>query len=46
MTNERRKQIEEIANEYGFSFASAKRFLEDIENEVDTNEEMLDMMYN
>lgn len=26
MTDERRAQIEEIAKEYGFSFASAKRF--------------------
>ena len=45
MTNERRTQIEEIAKEYGFSFASAKRFLEEIESEVDTNEVMAEMWY-
>lgn len=45
MTDERRTQIEEIAKEYGFSFASAKRFLEEIENEVDTNEAMAEMWY-
>lgn len=45
MTDERRTQIEEIANEYGFSFASAKRFLEEIESEVDTNEAMAEMWY-
>ena len=45
MTDERRTQIEEIAKEYGFSFASAKRFLEEIESEVDTNEAMAEMWY-
>ena len=45
MTDERRTQIEEIAKEYGFSFASAKKFLEEIESEVDTNEAMAEMWY-
>ena len=45
MTDERRTQIEEIAKEYGFSFASAKEFLEEIESEVDTNEVMAEMWY-
>ena len=45
MTDERRTQIEEIAKEYGFSFASAKRFLEEIESEVDANEAMAEMWY-
>lgn len=45
MTDERRTQIEKIAKEYGFSFASAKRFLEEIENEIDTNETMAEMWY-
>lgn len=45
MTDERRTQIEEIAKEYGFSFASAKAFLEEIESEVDTNEAMSEMWY-
>lgn len=45
MTDERRTQIEEIAKAYGFSFASAKRFLEEIESEVDTNEVMAEMWY-
>ena len=45
MTNERRIQIEEIAKEYGFSFASAERFLEEIENEVDDVELMKEVWY-
>ena len=45
MTDERRIQIKEIAKEYGFSFASAKVFLEEIESEVDTNEAMAKTWY-
>lgn len=45
MTVERRTQIEEIAKEYGFSFVDAERFLEEIENEVDTDEMMREMWY-
>ena len=45
MTYERRTQLEEIAKEYGFSFASAKRFLEEIESEADANEAMAEMWY-
>ena len=45
MTNERRKEVERIAREYGFSFVDAKRFLEEIENDVDNNETMAEMWY-
>ena len=45
MTDERSSQIEEIAKEYGLSFASAKVFLEDIESDVDTNEDMANAWY-
>lgn len=45
MTDERRSQIEEIAKKYGFSFASAKAFLEEIESEVDTNELIANTWY-
>lgn len=45
MTNERQGQIEEIANEYGFSFVDAKRFLEEIESEIDTNDIMAEILY-
>ena len=45
MTAERKTQIEEIVKEYGFSFASAKRFLEEIEDEVDSVELMREVWY-
>ena len=45
MTDERKMQIEKIAKEYGFSFPSAKRFLEEIENEVDSVELMREVWY-
>lgn len=45
MTVERRKEVERIAKEYGFSFVDAERFLEEIENDVDTNEAMAEMWY-
>jgi hypothetical protein len=45
MTNERRTQIEEIAKEYGFSFASAERFLEEIENDIDNTETMREVWH-
>ena len=45
MTNERRTQIEEFAKEMGLSFASAKRMLEEIENDIDTNETMQEIWY-
>ena len=37
MTDERRTQIEEIAKEYGFSFASAKKFFKNPPNRADVN---------
>lgn len=49
MTEDRKNEIEKIANEYGFSFASAKWFLENyIENDCDEeeNEIMCEMWYN
>lgn len=45
MTEERKKEIEEIAKKYGFGFVDAKKFLEDIENEVDNNEKMAEIWY-
>lgn len=45
MTQERRKQIEEFAKEVGLSFASAKMMLEEIEQDIDTEESMREMMF-
>lgn len=45
MTNERRTQIEELAKEVGLSFRDAERMLEEIENDVDTNEAFSEMWY-
>ena len=45
MSIERKNEIEAFANEYGLSFASAKRMLEEIESEYDANESMEEMWY-
>ena len=45
MSIERKNEIEALAREYGLSFASAKRMLEEIEVEYDANESMAEMWY-
>lgn len=45
MSIERKNEIEAFAREYGLSFASAKRMLEEIESEYDANELMAEMWY-
>lgn len=45
MSIERKNEIEAFAKEYGLSFASAKRMLEEIEVEYDANESMAEMWY-
>ena len=45
MSAERKNEIEEFAKGYGLSFASAKRMLEEIEAEYDSNESMEEMWY-
>ena len=45
MSIERKNEIEAFAREYGLSFASAKRMLEEIESEYDANESMAEMWY-
>lgn len=45
MSEERRRQIEELAKKVGLSFVDAKRMLEDIENDFDANEAMAEMWY-
>lgn len=45
MNIERKKEIESIANKYGLSFASAKRMLEEIEADYDSNEIMAEVWY-
>ena len=45
MSIERKNEIEAFANEYGLSFASAKRMLEEIEAEYDANEVMGELWY-
>ena len=45
MSIERKNEIEAFAKEYGLSFASAKRMLEEIEAEYDANESMAEMWY-
>ena len=45
MSIERKNEIEAFAKEYGLSFASAKRMLEEIEAESDANESMAEMWY-
>ncbi len=45
MSVERKNEIEAFAKEYGLSFASAKRMLEEIEAEYDANEAMKEVWY-
>ena len=45
MSIERKNEIEAFAKEYGLSFSSAKRMLEEIEAEYDANESMAEMWY-
>ena len=45
MSIERKNEIEKFAKEYGLSFASAKRMLEEIEADYDANEVMAEMWY-
>lgn len=45
MTEERRKQIEEYAAKTGFSFAAAKRALEEIESDYDSCDDMRSIWY-
>lgn len=45
MSVERKNKIEKFAKEYGLSFASAKRMLEEIEADYDANEVMAEMWY-
>ena len=45
MSIERKNEIEAFAKEYGLSFASANRMLEEIEAEYDANESMAEMWY-
>lgn len=42
---ERKNEIEAFAKEYGLSFASAKRMLEEIEADYDANEVMAEVWY-
>lgn len=46
MTEERRKEIEELGKQVGLSFVDAKRMLEEIENDVDYDTAFYEMMYN
>ena len=45
MSIERKNEIEALAKEYGLSFASAKRMLEEIEADYDSNEVMAEVWY-
>ena len=45
MSIERKNEIEAFAKEYGLSFASAKRMLEEIEAGYDANEAMAEVWY-
>ena len=45
MSVERKNKIEKFAKDYGLSFASAKRMLEEIEADYDANEVMAEMWY-
>ena len=45
MSIERKKEIEEFAKEYGFSFASAKAKLEEIESDYDPDEFFAEVWY-
>ena len=45
MTTDRKNEIEKFAKEYGFSFASAKQMLEQIESGYDGNESMAEVWY-
>lgn len=45
MTQEKRKQIEEFAKKLGLSFVDANRMLEEIEQDIDTEESMREMMF-
>ena len=45
MTQEKIKQIEEFAKKVGLSFVDAKRMIEEIEQDIDTEESMCEMMF-
>ena len=45
MSIERKKEIEEFAKEYGFSFASEKAKLEEIESDYDPDEFFAEVWY-
>ena len=45
MGTERKNEIEAFAKEYWLSFASAKRMLEEIEDDYDAHEVMAEVWY-